>query len=140
MKKIMRLPVSLSVVLLALITMTAEPAVAGRGSNKWTSLGELHVSDRVDRDVLRLENRRGTFDSIRLKVKGHAVQFHDVEIHFENGTKQEVALRSVIRPGKLSRVIDLQGSQRAIKKIVFVYDAQTLRRGKGAKIHVYGRR
>jgi hypothetical protein len=38
-----------------------------------------------------------------------------------------------------TRVIDLEGGQRAIEKIVFVYDAQTRRRGKGARVQVFGR-
>ena len=135
-----RVTATLGIVLSGLITMATEATAASGGSNRWVSFGELHVSDRVDRDVLRLKNRPGTFDSIRLKVLGRAVQFHSVEIHFENGTEQQVALRSVIRPGKFSRVIDLEGYQRAIEKIVFVYDAQTRGRGKAAKIRVFGRR
>ncbi len=129
---------SLIILLLSLITW-AEPASA-RGKSHWTTLGALQVSDRVDRDVLHLKSRKGTFDSIRLKAIERAVQFHALKIHFENGTVQEVSLRTVIRPGDFSRVIDLKGGQRAIEKIVFVYDAQTLRPGKGAKVKVFGRR
>ncbi len=139
MKNRQRLSMSLAICLLVLITI-AGPAAAGRNAGPWTSLGELHVRDRVDRDTLRLKSEKGTFDSIRLKVKGHAVQFHSLTIHFENGGEQQVALPSVIRAGKFSRVIDLTGGQRALEKIVFVYDAQTRRRGKGARIKVYGRR
>ncbi len=139
MKKTTRLSASLSIILLSLISLAAEPAAA-RDTNKWTTLGKLHVKDRVDRDVLHLKGRKGTFDSIRLKVVDRAVQFHSLKIHFENEAVQEVTLRSVIRPGNFSRVIDLEGGQRAIEKIVFVYDAQTRRRGKGAQIKVYGRR
>ncbi len=134
-----RLSSGLAIGLLALITI-AGPAAARRNAGPWTSLGELHVKDRVDRDTLRLTSEKGTFDAIRLKVKGRAVQFHSLTIHFENGTEQEVALRSVIRPRKFSRVIDLTGGQRALEKIVFVYDAQTRQRGKGAKIEVFARR
>ena len=135
---------SLSVVLTVLLTLVVANSgpVAAKSAKggKWTSLGELHVKDRIDRDVLHLKSKKGTFDSIRLKVQGRAVQFRSLVIHYENGSEQEVALRSVIRAGKFSRVIDLDGKQRAIEKIVFVYDAQTLRPGKGAQIQVYGRR
>ena len=140
MKKTAHRSLGLFVILLSLITLAAEPAAAARGKNKWTGLGTLNVKDRVEKDVLHLKGKKGTFDSIRLKVMESAVQFRDVEIHFENGTVQDVSLRSVIRPGKFSRVIDLEGGQRAIEKIVFVYDAQTLRFGKGAKVKVFGRR
>ncbi len=138
MKK--HLSIALAVALFGLIIAAAGPAAAGRDTNRWTSLGKLHVKDRVDRDTLRVGVKRGTFDSIRLKVLGRAVQFRSLEIRFENETVQEVSLRSVIKAGEYSRVIDLEGGQRAIDKIVFVYDAQTRKRGKGARVRVYGRR
>ena len=139
MKTAQYLPLALIITLFGLLT-AADPATADRGSNRWTSLGELHVKDRVERDTLRVGVKTGTFDSIRLKVKGRAVQFHRVEIHFKNDTVQEVSLRSVIRAGRFSRVIDLEGGQRVIEKIAFVYDAQTRGRGKTARIQVFGNR
>ncbi len=109
-------------------------------SAAWRSLGKLHVSDRVDKDTLRVGVKKGTFNAIRLQVEGRAVQFRDLKIHFENGDVQDVALRSVIRRGRFSRTIDLDGGRRAIDRIVFIYDAQTLRRGKGARVEVFGRK
>ncbi len=133
------LALALALVLLGLST-TADVEAADRGEGRWTSLGELHVKDRVERDTLNVGAKRGTFDSIRLKVKRRAIQFRSLTIHFENGAEQEVSLRSVIPAGQSSRVIDLEGGQRAIDKIVFVYDAQTPKRGKSARIHVFGNR
>lgn len=126
--------------ILTLIALAATPALAARGPNKWTPLGSLAVKDRVERDVLQLKKRKGTFDKVRLKAVGAAVQFRSMKIHFENGAVQDVELRSVIPAGKTSRVIDLEGGQRAIEKIVFVYDAQTFKIGKGATVRVLGRR
>jgi len=133
------LTVTVTIALLGLILTTATPTAADRDNDRWTSLGDLHVRDRVDRDTLNVGIRKGTFDAIRLEVTGRAVQFHRLEVHFENGAVQEISLRSVIRAGGSSRVIDLEGGRRAIDKIVFVYDAQTRRRGKGARVEVYGR-
>lgn len=105
----------------------------------WVRLGELHVRDRTDRDTLEVGVKKGRFEAIQLRVKGRAVQFHDLKVHFENGDVQDVALRSVIRAGDRSRVIDLEGGKRAIDRIVFLYDAQTRRRGRGARVEVVGR-
>jgi hypothetical protein len=128
-----------SLVLLSVLAGVAAHAAAESTEGRWESLGELHVRDRVDRDTLQVGARKVTFDAIRLEVKGRAVQFHDVEIHFENEGGQQVRLRSVIRAGSASRVIDLEGGQRAIDRIVFLYDAQTRRRHKGARVKVLGR-
>ena len=108
--------------------------------DRWVKLGNLHVSDRTDRDTLRVGAKRGRFEAVRFGAKGRAVQFHDVKIHFENGDVQDVRLRNVVGAGKWTRDIDLQGDRRAIDKIVMTYDAQTVRRRKGATVVVRGRR
>ena len=136
----MKLPVLLIVALLTMLSTSGVEAAGKHHAGRWRNLGELHVQDRVDRDILRVGIQKGTFDAIRLEVKGRAVQFHDLKIHFKNGEVQDVRLRSVIDRGQSSRVIDLEGGQRAIEKIVFLYDAQTLRRHKGARVKVFGRR
>ena len=60
-----RLSIILAAVLLALVAAAPDPAAAARGTNSWTSLGKLHVKDRVDRDTLRVGIKKGSFDSIR---------------------------------------------------------------------------
>jgi hypothetical protein len=132
------LPVLLIVSLLVSWT-AAWPSLADDG-DAWVRLGDLHVRDRVDRDTLEVGVKKGRFEAIQIRVEGRAVQFHNVEVHFENGDVQDVPLRSVIRAGGRSRVIDLEGGKRAIDRIVFLYDAQTRRRGRGARVAVFGRR
>ena len=109
-------------------------------NDRWVKLGDLHVSDRTDRDALKIGVKRGRFEAVRLGAKGRAIQFHDVKIHFENGDVQDVQLRNVVRAGQWTRAIDLQGGNRAIDKIVMTYDAQTVRRRKSATVLVRGRR
>jgi hypothetical protein len=46
----------------------------------------------------------------------------------------------VIRAGGESRVIDLRGEARDIRRIEFWYDAETLGRGRRARVEVWGRR
>ncbi len=103
-------------------------------NDRWVKLGERHVSDRTDRDTLRIGVKRGKFEAVRLGAKGRAIQFHDVKIHFANGDVQDVELRNVVQAGKWTRAIDLRGGKRGIEKIVMTYDAQTARRRKGASV------
>ena len=109
-------------------------------NDRWVKLGERHVSDRIDRDTLRIGVKRGKFEAVRLGAKGRAIQFHDVKIHFANGDVQDVQLRNVVQAGKWTRAIDLHGGKRGIEKIVMTYDAQTARWRKGARVLVRGRR
>ena len=125
--------------LLFSLIVAAAPALAD-DNDRWVKLGERHVSDRTDRDTLRIGVKRGKFEAVRLGAKGRAIQFHDVKIHFANGDVQDVQLRNVVQAGKWTRAIDLQGGKRGIEKIVMTYDAQTARRRKGATVLVRGRR
>jgi len=130
---------ALRTVVIATLALVAATSVLAEKGDRWEKLGELRVSDRAERDTLHVGAREGRFEAVQLQVKGRAVQFHDLEIHFENGDVQDVSLRSVIRAGNRSRVIDLDGGERAIDKMVFVYDAQTRRRHRGARVEVFGR-
>jgi Protein of unknown function (DUF2541) len=117
-----------------LLLAAAIPVVAKDG---WVLLGERTVTDRADRDVIAVTGARGDFKSIKVKVFGRAVEFHDMDIHFANGETQDVNLRDKIPAGGESRVIDIEGSDRVIRSIEFHYDAQAAR-GRKAKIKVFG--
>ena len=59
-------------------------------------------------------------------------------VHFGDGSDQTLDLRDVIPAGGHSRIIDLEGGDRVIRSIDFWYDAQSIGRGKGATVRVFG--
>ena len=105
---------------------------------RWELLGERTVTDRVDHDVIPVTAVRGTFRSLKLEVFERGVDFHSMKIHFGDGETQEVELRQSIPPGGESRIIDVEGRDRVIRSIEFVYDARSLL-GKKARVQVWGR-
>jgi hypothetical protein len=113
-------------------------AGAGAGG-RWDLLGTAHVSDRVDHDRIAVTAAQGDFESIKIKVRGRAVHFLDLKIHFGNGEVQDVALRQVIAAGGETREIDVQGKERVIRSVEFWYEAESRRRGRGARVELYGR-
>ncbi|HLF57310.1 MAG TPA: hypothetical protein VI942_10740 [Thermoanaerobaculia bacterium] len=126
--------VSFAVALLVLAT-----AGAAHAARKWQFLGERLVTDRLDHDVIAVTAYEGNFTALQVRVKGRAVQFRSMTVHFGNGTRQEVELREVVAPGGASRVIDLEGGDRVIQRVEFVYDAQAIR-GRQALVRLFGRR
>ena len=125
-----------------LVACAATPSAAG-----WTHLGQRTVNPRVERDEIAVGAREGAFERIKLVVRGRAVTFRDVEVHYVNGARQDVALRSTIRAGGESRAVDLTGGDRRIARVTFVYDAVAVhdggpRRGPGrpAVVSLYGER
>lgn len=105
--------------LLLVTTLVGLPsALAG---DDWEVLGKREVKNRAERDVIEVTRKEGIFTKVKIKVKRRTVEFFDVKIHFANGDVQDVSLRSTIRPGNATRVIDLPGNKRTIKKVTFVY-------------------
>jgi hypothetical protein len=114
----------------------ATDSSAARRRRGWELLGQRSVTDGVDHDTIAAAGQ-GTFRSLKIRVKGHAVQFRDMKIHFSNGDVQDVELRHAIPAGGESRVIDVEGRDRSIRSVEFWYDAQTIL-GKKAEVELYG--
>jgi len=106
---------------------------------EWITLGSRKVNFGLDKDVIEVTYHEGTFTAIKLEVTDGALNMHRCVIHFENGTQQEVELRYTFAKGSESRVIDLNGNRRFIKKIVFWYDSKDLQL-KRATLTVFGRK
>jgi hypothetical protein len=120
---------------LALIVLTAGAAHASGG---WELLGDRKVDRSLDRDEIKVTAREGRFRQIQLRVHDAAVVFHDVRVHFGDGTVQDVEVRTRIPAGGTTRAIDLDGGKRVIEKVVFWYNTPPARR-KRATVRLYGR-
>jgi hypothetical protein len=107
-------------------------------AQKWERLGSRKVNYGLDKDVIPVGVHEGAFTKLRIVVKGGAVNMHKMKIEYMNGEKQEVALRHNFSSKSASRIIDLKGNKRIIKKITFFYDTKNLAR-KRATVHVFGR-
>ncbi len=90
--------------------------------------------DRDEIDVLGADS----FADIVFKVADAGMRLQHLEVYFENGSKQEIDLRSEIPAGGQSRVIDLNGGERALKKIVFVYKTLPDRTDEKAHVEIWG--
>ncbi|MCB0633356.1 MAG: hypothetical protein R2824_10110 [Saprospiraceae bacterium] len=104
----------------------------------WQRLGFRTVNFQLDRDEIPVTLASGTFNSVKLLVHNSPLHMHRFVIHFSNGGTQEVLVRERIPKGGETRIIDLKGGNRGIKKVVFWYDTGNLARGK-AIIELWGR-
>ena len=107
-------------------------------SRPWELLGVKKVNYGVDRDEIDVTAQEGFFTGLKLKVKHSPINMHKLVVHYGNGDVQEIELRENFRAGSESRVIDLQGNKRVIRKVVIWYDTKNLARGKGV-VEVWGR-
>ena len=117
----------------ALLLMTSSTVFA----DGQVLLGERHVTDRTERDTIKVGAERGKFKGIKVKATGAAVEFKRVVVHFENGDEQVFEKNRVLARGNKSRTIDLNGGPRFIEKVVFHYEARS-RGWKGAELKLFG--
>ena len=115
----------------ALLPTSARPAA------EWELLGARRVSFSADRDVIDVGAREGVFNAIRIEVEGGTLEMYNIRLTFGNGDTWSPNTRVVFRQGSWSRLIDLPGPARVIRKIEFWYRSR-LRRGE-ATVRVFGR-
>jgi hypothetical protein len=64
---------------------------------------------------------RGDFRRLQIKVAGQAVFFNEVVVVYGNGAVDNIPIRTLIRAGGQSRVMDLRGGDRIIKRVELLY-------------------
>ncbi len=122
-----------------LLAMALLAAALPARAEKWVFLGQRHVTDRAERDSVEVTASEGSFDAIQIRVKRSPVRFYDVTVVYSVGTSDELELKDVIPANGKSRVMDLRGGNRLVRRINFTYEAKSLGR-RGAIVEVYGRR
>lgn len=105
----------------AVFTLLAGTAAEARNDKigRWENLGTKSVRLIGDRDSFHIN--KGPYTKIRFSVHERAVDFQKVFVEFGNGQRIEIPVRERIYAGGQTRVIDLPGHARNIKKIVFWY-------------------
>jgi hypothetical protein len=107
---------------------------------KWENLGSRTVNWSADHDIIPVTAAKGNFKSIKLFVDKAPVSFGNVKIHFANGGVQDVAIKNRIPAGGETRVIDIVGKDRVIKKVTFWYTTSKPAPKGRAIVTLYGRK
>lgn len=114
-----------------------QPAVMVSTSPGWHKIATTTVDFTKERDEVSVLGA-DHFSAIKLMVTGAPIDLQDLEIWYENGTKQDVAMRSSMEIGKESRVINIEGGDRDIDKIVLVYKTMPNRKDEKAEVTIFG--
>ena len=83
----------------------------------WESLGCVDVGRRGDTEVIRVGRREGRFSAVRFEARGNDVRVDDVRVIYGNGRPDELRVRDVLREGRQTRAIELEGRERFIDSI-----------------------
>jgi len=105
---------------------------------KWEKLGTRTVDIKGDHDVIQVGVFEGSFTKVRFKVMKAPIYLKNVVIVFGNGETKKVNFNARIKPGSISKVVDLPGNKRVIKKIKLNYKSVPNGKGK-AIVSAWGR-
>jgi hypothetical protein len=105
----------------------------------WVRLGQREVAFRTERDTIMVTGVEGRFTKVVVEVNGNGIEVRDLELHFGDGSKQDVQVRQQIPQGGRTRVIDIEGAARVINRVVIVYKTEDRADGR-ATIVLHGLR
>lgn len=113
------------------------PAVMVSDKTGWHEIAEKTVDFQKESDEIVVMGA-DRFASIKFKVEDAPIYLTSLEIYYESGDNQKVDVNMPVQLKGFSRVIDLNGGERSLKKIVFVYKTLPNRKDTKAEIEVYG--
>lgn len=124
--------------LVSLILLADCMAGAAQSPGRWELLGQREVDFRNDRDQIDVGRREGRFRQIQIRVRNAPIEVSNMVVTFGNDETFTPKLRHKFSEGSGSRIIDLPGERRTIKRIDFNYKSINRREGKGV-VEVLGR-
>lgn len=119
-----------------LLLMLALPGPL-HANDEWRLLGTKKVSHATEKDVVEVGQQDGKYKSIRIDVTEGKVELFDIRVVFANGEDFSPTTRLVFQEGERSRVIDMPGDARAIRRVEFAY--RNLEPRGQAVVNLYGR-
>ena len=114
-----------------------KPAEEHAMRNGYVYLGERFVNGRADHDVIPVGRADGRFTSIMIVVENAPVEVFDIDVTFGNNERYRIPTRLVFGPDTTSRMVDLPGGARIIKRVDFYYG--NLRGAGQAKVELWAR-
>ena len=113
----------------------ARPRQAAPGG--WVVIGTTHAAHTADHDGIIVKGPGDNFRKLKLKVTDAPLTLVKMVVTYDNGAPDNIEVRLNIPQGGESRVIDLNGGSRSIRRIDFWYDTKGLLRGT-ADVTIFG--
>jgi len=103
----------------------------------WHKIGETTVDFTKDRDEVSVIGS-DKFAALIFKVEDAPIHILDIEVYYESGDNQKVNVNFPVKAPGQTKEINLNGGERSIKKIVFVYKTISNKKGEKAHVEIYG--
>ena len=119
------------------IAQAQKPAVVLSHKAGWHKIGETTVSFEKERDEIFVVGAN-RFSAIQFKVLNEPIDLTDLEVYYDSGDKQDIAVNMTLQPKAESRVIELNGGERTLKRVVLVYKTLPNHNDKKAHVEIWG--
>jgi hypothetical protein len=119
-------------------TFAQKPAVVLSDKEGWHKIGETIVNFKSETDEIMVigANR---FQSVKIKVTDAPVNLKSLDIYFDKGDKQSVAVGQDIKDPGETRLVQLDGNgERVVRKVILTYNTATGNTGKKAHVELWG--
>ena len=100
----------------------------------WEKLGVKQVNLKADHDVLVVSFHEGFYSKVKFVIRKAPLHLKNINIVFGNGENKNVVFNKRFNAGSSTRIIDLPGNKRIIKKIKLNY--KTIPSGTGRALLV----
>lgn len=117
--------------ILSLCLLLSGLASAAQAQGRWELLGQRQVDFRNDHDQIEVGRSEGRFKQLQVRVKDAPIEVSNMVVTFANDQTFSPKIRHRFSEGSGTRVIDLPGDRRTIKRIDFNYRSISRREGRG---------
>ena len=112
------------------------PGVVVSTKAGWHKIGEVAASFKLENESIVVLGA-DKFKSIKLKVTDANLNLQSLEVYYESGDTEKIPVKSDLKAGAETRVIDLK-SDRELKKVVFTYKTVPNAAEEKAHVELYG--
>lgn len=96
----------------------------------WVDLGTATVTKATDHEGVAVKGNVQNFRKLKITVRNMPITISRIEITYDQGDIQHLDMPVTIAKNGESEMMDIEGSDRNIKRIDFWYNAQDFARGK----------
>lgn len=114
-----------------------KPEIITSNKEGWHKIGETMVDFKKETDELMVMGAN-RFEAVKIKVDKEPINLTSFEIYFDNGDKQMVSIGQEIKSPGETKVIELNGGERTIKKVIFSYKTMPNYKDKKARLELWG--
>lgn len=104
----------------------------------WEKLGSRVVTMTADHDEILVTASEGVYTAIQLRILKAPIHLLNINIIFGNGDNENIVFDKLFTAGSETRVIDLVGNKRIIKKVNLNYKSVPTQKGR-AVVSLWGR-